>query len=578
MVHQIDPGRVPPPLAPSLAAGLGAYQQALWGLPARLVLWDAHDAHDARAGQAPVLTGGPAGLPGTTPTLHLPWAAPAPPRRWAEAVVSHAAAHQRFGAVPQPRAGLKPVQQALYGVLEDARVEALACAELPGLRGLWQAFHGGPDALQGLGFEALLARLARVLLDPAWRDPHPWVDKVRRGVQGPDGGGLLLATPASLLQAASVLGHDIGQMRLPFNPRTYRPHPAYRDDNQHLWCWDPELPPSDLPLRGEAAQSRDPQLDLQAPPSLQAAAPRPVEPASPPTGAGAWHPEWDQRIGRYRPAWCCVRVEPALPRGPALAGAPAPPALRAALARLPGPRQRAPGCAAEGEVLHPAALVEAALDLRRGQPPDPRLYQRQRVQGAPLAVSLLLDMSASTAEPGPGGLPLLAALRPSVAHTLAALQALGHRQAAWAFSSRGRLQVTLQGLKDWNESALAPEVQARLAGLQSGGSTRLGAVLRQALQAQLADAARHPGWRRVMVLLTDGELRDIDVHEAGYLQADLARACREAARQGVAVRALVLPPGRPQALHPCLGAGACAELGGPTQLAWRLPSLLGTGW
>lgn len=560
--------------APSdgLPAGLAAYQQALWGLPARLVVLAGEEV------RPPVLTGGPDGLPGSTPTLHLPRAPMALSRRWAEAVVSHAAAHQRFGAVPQARAGLKPVQQALYGVLEDARVEALACAELPGLRGLWQGFHAGPDALQGLGFEALLARLARVLLDPGWHDPHPWIEKVRRGVQGSDGEGLMRATPASLRVAASVLGHDIGQMRLPFNPRTYRPHPSYRDDNQHLWCWDPELPPSDLPLQGEAAQGSDTQLDLQAPPSLQAAAPLPAEPPPPATAPGVWHPEWDQRIGRYRPAWCCVRVEPAVPRGPALAGTSAPPALRAALACLPGPRERAPGCAREGEALHPAALVDAALDLRRGRSPDPRLYTLQRVQGAPLAVSLLLDASASTAEPGPDGQPLLAVLRPSVAHSLAALQALGHRQAAWAFSSRGRLQVTLQGLKSWHESALAPEVQARLAGLHSGGSTRLGAVLRQALQDQLDDAARHPGWRRVIVLLTDGELHDIDVHEAGYLQADLARVCREAARRGVAVRALVLPPGRPRSLQASLGARACAALSGPAQLAQQLPRLLGGCW
>lgn len=560
--------------APSegLPAGLAAYQQALWGLPARLVVLA------SEAVLSPVLTGGPEGLPGSTPTLHLPRASMAPSRRWAEAVVSHAAAHQRFGAAPQPRAGLKPVQQALYGVLEDARVEALASAELPGLRGLWQGFHAGPDALQGLGFEALLARLARVLLDPGWHDPHPWIEKVRRGVQGPDGEGLLRATPASLRVAASVLGHDIGQMRLPFNPRTYCPHPSYRDDNQHLWCWDPDLPPSDLPLQGEAAQGRDTRVDLQAPPSLQAAAPLPAEPPPSATAPGVWHPEWDQRIGRYRPAWCCVRVEPASPQGPAAAGASAPSALRAALARLPGPRERAPGCAPEGEALHPAALVDAALDLRRGHTPDPRLYQRQRVQGAPLAVSLLLDLSASTGEPGPDGQPLLTALRPSVAHSLAALQALGHRQAAWGFASRGRLQVTLQVVKGWQESALASEVQARLAGLRSGGSTRLGAVLRQALQMQLEDAARHPGWRRVIVLLTDGELHDIDVHEAGYLQADLARACREAMRQGVAVRALVLPPGQVRWLQSSLGAGACAALKGPAQLDRQLPRLLGGGW
>jgi hypothetical protein len=51
-------------------------------------------------------------------------------------------------------------------------------------------------------------------------------------------------------------------------------------------------------------------------------------------------------------------------------------------------------------------------------------------------------------------------------------------------------------------------------------------VLRQALHEQLRDAARHPGWRRVIVLLGDGEPHDIDVHEPGYLQADLRAAAR----------------------------------------------------
>jgi len=37
----------------------------------------------------------------------------------------------------------------------------------------------------------------------------------------------------------------------------------------------------------------------------------------------------------------------------------------------------------------------------------------------------------------------------------------------------------------------------------------------------------------------------------------------------------VLAPGRPQALRPCLGAGACAGLDGPAQLARQLPRLLG---
>ncbi|MEX1168000.1 MAG: hypothetical protein WEK74_14255, partial [Hydrogenophaga sp.] len=93
----------------------------------------------------------------TRPVLRLPTDAPAtlflPPAahsHWA-ASVAHAAAHRRFGGPLQPRRGLKPVQQALLGVLEDARVEWLACAELPGLRAWWLPSHSGDLARRGQG-------------------------------------------------------------------------------------------------------------------------------------------------------------------------------------------------------------------------------------------------------------------------------------------------------------------------------------------------------------------------------------------------------------------------------------------
>lgn len=36
----------------------------------------------------------------------------------------------------------------------------------------------------------------------------------------------------------NLLGNDLGQMRIQFNPRTYRVEPLYRDDNSGLWDTD----------------------------------------------------------------------------------------------------------------------------------------------------------------------------------------------------------------------------------------------------------------------------------------------------------------------------------------------------
>jgi hypothetical protein len=123
------------------------------------------------AAQRPVLERPGDGASGEA-VLHLP----AGTVERALAATAHVAAHQRLGPA-QSRRGLKPVQQALLGVLEDARVEALACAELPGLRRLWLPWHLAATRELGNGFDDLLARLSLCLLDPAQPNTHPWVHK-----------------------------------------------------------------------------------------------------------------------------------------------------------------------------------------------------------------------------------------------------------------------------------------------------------------------------------------------------------------------------------------------------------------
>jgi len=520
--------------------------RALWGRTVQTTVQVGEPRRDARS----VLT-----LDALTePVLHLP-AGVSPHGDLPLAMAAHVAAHLRFGGKPQARSGLKPVQQVLLAVLEDARVEWLAMQELPGLRAVWWPFHADAAALQGAGFEVLLARLSAQLLDPAHEDPHAWVARVRRMFFEPDGHSLALKTPAQVREAASLLGNDIGQMRLPFNVRTYSVHARYRDDNSHLWIPDDALPPSDVPLQADAAPLTD---------EASSASPQPM-----PTEPDAVHAEWDHRIGRYRPRWCSVYTG-APPSGPP---AWAPGALASGerrlarrLAGIGGVLRRSSARAVDGDELNPAALVDSALDLRSLRTPDPRIHRRSWRPMPPLAVLLLLDASASTE--GNGGGEVLARIQRTAATASLALQRLGHRCGLWAFSSQGRHRIDMPCLQHWDEALPA------MGRLRGAGSTRMGAALRHALHLSAQDARDHPGWRRLVVLLTDGEPHDVDVHDPAYLPADLQRAAREARAQGVAVRALVFAPGELGPLARALGAGYVRRCDTPAGLPRAMAHLL----
>ncbi len=104
----------------------------------------------------------------------------------------------------------------------------------------------------------------------------------------------------------------------------------------------------------------------------------------------------------------------------------------------------------------------------------------------------------------------------------------------------------------------------------------MGAALRHALHLSALDQRRHPGRRRLIVLLSDGEPHDVDVHDPAYLPADLQRAAREAAGRGVGVRALVLAPGEPATLAAALGRASVRACRSSLQWPVALSAVLAT--
>lgn len=72
-------------------------------------------------------------------------------------------------------------------------------------------------------------------------------------------------------------------------------------------------------------------------------------------------------------------------------------------------------------------------------------------------------------------------------------------------------------------------VRSRLVGLQSSHSTRLGAALRHSGKY----LAQRRAFRKVLLVLTDGEPSDIDVVEPRYLAEDARRAANQLRRYGI---------------------------------------------
>ena len=502
------------------------------------------------------------------------------------AATAHAAAHLAFSPrKPMPRAGLRPIQLALVGLLEDARVELLACRELPGLRRLWLKFHvakpGGATTFAGL-----MVRLARALLDPDYADESPWVQKACR----------LFLDPANDLTDASIcrplgslLGNDIGQMRLQFNAKTYVVEPLYRDDNSFLWL--PEADNDGMPMQEEVMLAQpdvvendngdvidDPQ-DGEAEQGV-----KPVgadDPEQPPDGAASevlrvvQYPEWDYVIGLARPAWATVREQRPEPGDPAVINAIVErneDLLRRLDRLIRGSELRKQvrlRKQMEGDRFDLDAVVNAMIDVRSRRAPDPRIHTRVDRHERDLSVLVLLDLSESTND-------MVKACKTSVLHLAreatvllaTAMDQIGDQFAIHGFSSNGREEVNYLRFKDFG-CPLDDHVKARLAGMRGQLSTRMGAALRHAtswLRYRSCD-------KKLILLITDGEPHDIDVHDPKYLQFDAKKAVEEASRLGILTYCMSVDPKADEYVSRIFGARNYMVVDHIARLPEKLPAL-----
>jgi hypothetical protein len=461
------------------------------------------------------------------------------------AAVAHASAHLALNPVRFAVGSLKPLQITLIGLIEDARIEALAMRRFPGLRRLWAPFHvAQPGGV--VTAPALLARVARALFDRSYEDHDGFIVKARALFAAE---AERLHDPALSRHVGGLLGNDLGQMRVQFDARAHVIEPAYRDDGLGLWDFgetpDAQAEMTDLVV--DAARPRE-----QPNSGTQNASGR-----SPPEPAGkaregapeerdvaiASYPEWDRGAGVERPDWTIVRdVSPELGDPNAIENIlESAPAVSRRIARLVrGAKigrherlRRQP----EGPELDLDAALDAAIAMRNGEIPADNLYRAMVRRTRDLSVLVLIDVSESTRARIASGRSVLDVQRLAVAALCDAMSALGDPFALRAFASAGREDVRMTRLKDFGEP-YGVAVKSRLAGLSPGLSTRLGAALRRA-GTEMAAARTN---RKLVLVLTDGEPSDIDVNDPLDLVEDARRAGLSLKARGIDVFGITLDP------------------------------------
>ena len=434
------------------------------------------------------------------------------------ALLGHIAAHRRW-TQPIVADNFSPFQRVAIEFLEDCRVEYLAMQKYPGLRRLWSALHPKPqeDACNTEEESCIrhrLAMLSHAIMHP---DDHGYRgEKVREFTARFH--ELMAVGESSTQEMAQLAISYIAQTRLQSDqsPKIHFTDTEvdYRDDNRHMWRFieegdEEEMFEEDRKLNPEEKQSE----------------------GLPPRH---YH-EWDYNTQTFRPDWVSLyeslhasgdagMIDRLLSKHDALAKQ-----LKRILDLLKPQQFVRVRYQEEGSELDLDVAIRSLIDHRAGSQPDPRINMSHRNDGRDIAVLLLLDLSASLNDVPEGCEQTILELSQEAVSLLSlAIEGLGDEFAIAGFSSNTRHEVFYQHIKGFSEH-WDDTVKARLAAMEAGYSTRMGAALRHAshyLGARKAD-------KKLLLVLTDGEPSDIDVNDPQLLIQDAHKAVQELDQDGI---------------------------------------------
>ena len=438
------------------------------------------------------------------------------------AVLAHMVGHRRW-STPQIADNWSPFQRMAVEFFEDARIDTLLIREYPGLARIFRALHPKPvegacDPETTSCLRHRLAMQSRAFLDPqhGYRD-QVLNETVTRFHDLIDTGTAAMAELA-LAYVAKTRRQSDQYAKVHFDDTVI----DYRDDNRQLWKFIEE---------GDEEEAFDEPRQLKRDEELEGLLPR-------------HYPEWDYQSQTYRPDWVSLyeslhpsgnaaKIDRLLAKHDALAKR-----LKRLLDLLKPQDKVRIRYQEEGAELDLDIALRSLIDFKCGTTPDPRINMSHRTSGRDIAVLLLLDLSESLNEKTPAGDQTILELSQEAVSLLAwAIERLGDPFAIAGFHSDTRHQVRYQHIKGFSEN-WNDDVKARLAAMEAGWSTRMGAALRHAghyLGNRQAD-------KKLLLILTDGRPSDVDVADERALGEDARQAVRELGQKGVFPYCISLDP------------------------------------
>ena len=471
--------------------------------------------------------------------------------------LAHIAAHRRWSTTLIAD-NFSPFQRIAIEHLEDSRVEYLMLKEYPGLKRYLLTLH--PTPIEGECNTATescirhrLAMLSRAILDEDHGYTNEHILEFRQrffDAVSEDGASTkAMVDIAVLFTARTRLQSD----QLP-NVRFDNTDVDYRDDNRHLWVFIEEN--DEAEDFEDKKQTKSEELESEGLPPRH-------------------YPEWDYLTSSFKPDWVSLYesihpsgsakdIDDILDKHKVLAKR-----LKQILDLLKPQNYVRQRYQEEGSELDLDVAIRSVIDYKCGAQPDPRINLSNKHDGRDIAVMILLDLSASINDVPEGSDQSILQLSQEAVSLLAwTIEQLGDKYAIAGFHSDTRHNVRYYHIKGYSEK-FDDSVKARLAAMQAGFSTRMGASIRHAshyLETQKSD-------KKIMLILTDGEPSDIDVHDEQYLIRDTKKAIDELSSKGMYSYCISLDKKADDYISDIFGAGGYTVIDNIEKLPEKLPLL-----
>jgi len=443
------------------------------------------------------------------------------------AILAHVMAH-KYWSKPIVADNLSPFQRIAVEAIEDSRVEYLAYKKYPGLKKIFLALHPKPVEEDCHSEEESCIRHRITMLSYAILNPQhgyknaeiiEFSQRFHNEMQEDDGSTYSMSKIATSFIARTRRQSD----QLP-NVYFKDTEIEYRDDNRHLWTYIEMGDEEEMFEEHRSKAEINEEDDKGLPPRH-------------------YH-EWDYSTKSYRPDWVSLYetlhppgnpqdIDDILDKHAALAKY-----LKQLLDLLKPQHYVRIRYQEDGSELDLDTAIRSLIDYKSGANPDPRINMSHKHDGRDIAVFLLLDLSESLNEKAAGSEKTILELsQEAVALLSFAIEHLGDKFAIAGFSSNTRHEVRYQHIKGYSEH-FDDDVKARLAAMEAGYSTRMGAALRHAahyLGSQQCD-------KKLLLVLTDGEPADIDVSDSKLLIQDAHKAVQELDQEDIYTFCINLDP------------------------------------